>query len=558
MLLTRDPSCPTFGKGEKRCREKAMPRRASSWSRLPPQTVSCGMMGDTTTRTKQDCSTGTCPWHVVLLVDSNERSNPCTKSMPRDELVREINHAFGATSSSSKFVVHCETRRLVAGDYMWIARKRGFPTQDDDDDVVLDCIIERKTLPDLTHALSQPSNKYWPLNRMQVQMKKLKSTTLRNKIFLLENPNPSNITQFISNQGMLRMALNFAKDIQNGDHAGFFYKETTCVNDTVRFLMDQHEWMRNRVQQAYDLAMLQSNNKEDDTVGVDMRMRSLPPFASIGIVDNLNTSISKALNDTTFQYYLALRRVPKLGESKTRIIMERFPTQQDLEQQCMMDNDSSSSAAMKTLASLDKIGKTMAHHIWNRFATRKPPPSTTQPTDCSNGRSARKKTRASHDAQVVTPDILLTAKARKRAKANESSTDSLPSAKRCLFASEQKESDSKERGLLLKTNLPSVGTTTTRRCLFGNGTASSANNVQAWLDGDDSSSDDGSLFDPIFPMTLKKSVPGNNATHSNPPNSRATIATGAIINVDDDDDHDEEETEYPPKKFIDTEIIEID
>lgn len=90
----------------------------------------------------EDCPGSSSSWHVVLLVDANERSNPHIKCMPREELVGRINHAFGPFSSSSDSikVVHCETKHLLAGDYMWIARIQ------EKENPVLDCIIERKVV----------------------------------------------------------------------------------------------------------------------------------------------------------------------------------------------------------------------------------------------------------------------------------------------------------------------------------------------------------------------------------------------------------------------------
>jgi hypothetical protein len=45
----------------------------------------------------------------------------------------------------------CETRRLVLGDYLWLLR----PVSESGPEVVLDCIIERKTTPDLAASIGK-------------------------------------------------------------------------------------------------------------------------------------------------------------------------------------------------------------------------------------------------------------------------------------------------------------------------------------------------------------------------------------------------------------------
>lgn len=427
---------------------------------------------------ENDCSGSS--WHIVLLVDSNERSHPRVKTMPRGEIVHHINQAYRSLSDGDNRF-HCETRHLMAGDYMWIARKEGF------EDRVLDCIIERKTLHDLVSSMSSKSTSCAPLKRMHVQMKKMESTTLKTKIFLLEksDKDAASLARF-TQRSLLCKAMNLAADIQNGNCPGFFYKETTCVNDTVRFLLDQHEVMRKRVQQAYTRAV--ANPKEG--ISVDEQMVQLSPFASIGTLQKVNQSICKGLNDATFQYYLDLRRIPRLGDAKARVVMARFPNKVDL-QRCM-DSD----RAIETLTGLEKIGKTMGKHIRDKFA-RKPPPTTP---------AAVNKKRA---AANVTPETDKSRQGNKRVKADHpASSVHFQNPKRRLgFETHTAEPVSEVLELESCVLGTSSDTTERRRCLFGNG--SYTKNARPSCHNyfcDSSSDDDDSLFEPIFPRIRNESA----------------------------------------------------
>eukprot|EP00977_Amphora_coffeiformis_P004803 scaffold1033_cov171-Amphora_coffeaeformis.AAC.20 len=473
----------------------------------------------------QDCP-GSSPWHVVLLVDSNERSHPRAKYLPRDELVRRINDAFFGGP------IHCETKRLLAGDYMWIARKEGA------EDQVLDCIIERKSLNDLVLSVTTTSNTYAPLNRMQVQMKKLESTTLDNKIFLLEKSNTGACAQF-TKRGAFCKATKFATSVKQGDYPGFWYKQTSCINDTLRFLVDKHELMRNKVKQAYSQALAQ----KEKGVSVDEQMLKRSPFAPIGTIANINKSICKGLTDATFQYYLELRRIPNMGDPKTRVVMERFPAKHDL-QECM-DSDN----AIKILASLELVGKSMARNVWDKFARKKPPPMT--PT--------RGQTNSKFAAAQVTPGTEKTVQKRKRADTDGSFSADFHKTKRRLFGTDTVlDSKFARAGSCSSASADQTPLSAERQeGQFGEDNSHIHSVYDYYYDS--ISSDDDSLFEPIFPKTRADDNPlaiirGQALASSEPNNTLyAPGRVPEITNVDDD-----EETICPEKIPADAEVITID
>ena len=458
-------------------------------------------------------------WNVVLLVDSNERVNPHSKIMPREELVYLINDAFGGATTSGK--VHCETRHLHAGDYLWIARKQGWGER------VLDCIIERKTLHDLVGSVTNPSRSCAPLKRMHVQMKKLESTTLSNKIFLLENHSPGTVAKFVP-QGTLASAWKFAAQVRKGEYAGFTFKETKSVIGTARFLQDQHAILIKQVEEAHSQALA----SQEMGLSVDEKMMKLPPFARIGTLQNMNDCIKRSLNDPSFLYYLELRRVPNLGETKTQSILARFPTKEEL-QQC-----ANSRTCLKTLAGLHKLGLTMAKHIRDHFATLPLPPETPK--------IVRKRKR---NAAVVTPE---TKSVESRAVARNT--------RRRLFDDERPRKEAGEAGKETVQDDDSTCSSThgnherdftaeklprTRRCLFPKPSVNTSGDLF------DSSSDDDSLFEPIFSKPRPKSPPGSSKSSKCGPVARdagcyETERRRFPVGL---------ETKYLPK---DAEIIEID
>jgi len=96
-------------------------------------------------------------WQIILLIDIRERRNETDRQ--------------NMLSKLSRGGVRCEFRSLSIGDFVWIAR-RG------ETEVVLDCIIERKKLSDLSQSVID--------GRYAEQRERLKLTRLKRLIYLIE------------------------------------------------------------------------------------------------------------------------------------------------------------------------------------------------------------------------------------------------------------------------------------------------------------------------------------------------------------------------------------
>ena len=341
-------------------------------------------------------------WHVVLLVDCHERCHSSTRSMPRDELVEHINRHFNKCHrdndcGSSERIPHCETRSLLAGDYVWVARRRKISDKsssgssssssskknDEEYEIeerLLDCVIERKSFADLHTSLTTQSTRFYPLSRMQIQLHKLKASTLSDTWLLLEREpsiKPSQQGWSGPSSAVRQLGSQFRRDIQQGrEYPGIVWKETQNVTDTVQFLIDQHERMCRRVelaeqqeQQATHQNKIEiicidddddgedkiaykregTKNQKHRTVGIPTgaaaaattttRAPPSSPFATIGTIEKMNHNIRATLGDSddgssTFLYYVRLRRVDRMGDNKARAIMARFPTENDLRMCC--------------------------------------------------------------------------------------------------------------------------------------------------------------------------------------------------------------------------------
>jgi ERCC4-type nuclease len=335
------------------------------------------MMNEKNSDHDSHAASGMGGWHVVLLVDSNERCHRTVKFMTKHELVDTINKQFGS-SSDGAFIPHCETQRLLAGDYLWVARHSSTG-----EERLLNCIMERKSFPDLTMSLTTKSTKYHPLSRMDVQLKKLQASTLPHRLLIVEKGERSFLSPsciLVANQFLTNMAKKGKQ--KKKDVNTISLRHTKSVSDTLQFLLYQHEQMRHKMRRAYQSACAESPDN------ISSAMVKMEPFASDNVttIDQLNQTIQMALEDPHFQYYLTLRRVIKMGESKAQAILKRYPQRQDL---CDYLVSVTTKEAVKELVKLPFVGKTLATRIHQAFFL---PPL-----------SAQKSKDAKPAAGVVTP-----------------------------------------------------------------------------------------------------------------------------------------------------------
>jgi len=116
-------------------------------------------------------------WRIVLLMDHREFG--CRKGNFLPTVETNINNHFGGKYS--------EITTLPSADFLFVARLLSKVTGQIMDERVLDLVIERKNVEDLSQCLLQDSKKYKPLSFFEAQMYKLRHCGVRKKLFLMED-----------------------------------------------------------------------------------------------------------------------------------------------------------------------------------------------------------------------------------------------------------------------------------------------------------------------------------------------------------------------------------
>jgi crossover junction endonuclease MUS81 len=168
-------------------------------------------------------------WRVIMLVDNREVAGRAD----RRHLIEQL-HARG---------VDCEVRMLSLGDVMWIARPRDpvplhhLPvgsaayldaTMQNSVEIVLDCIVERKKIPDLACSIID--------NRYIDQKIRLKETGLRRIVYLVEG-------DFRTQDKLQPEALQFAM-CKTEAVDGLLVHHTMSIDGSISFLIQLDQQLR--------------------------------------------------------------------------------------------------------------------------------------------------------------------------------------------------------------------------------------------------------------------------------------------------------------------------
>jgi crossover junction endonuclease MUS81 len=118
------------------------------------------------------------------------------------------------------------TRALELGDAMWVAKPkdpRFLPRHGEEDtEVVLDWIVERKRLDDLISSVKD--------GRFQEQKYRMRKSGVKNVVYIIEHKEIGSDTEYRCHD-MVRSAIA-ATQVQNG----YFVKQTAKLDDTIRYL----------------------------------------------------------------------------------------------------------------------------------------------------------------------------------------------------------------------------------------------------------------------------------------------------------------------------------
>ncbi|KAJ3104911.1 Crossover junction endonuclease mus81 [Phlyctochytrium planicorne] len=145
-------------------------------------------------------------FEVVALLDNREVSSG----------ISGVERQYFQTGLREKSVLF-ETRKLELGDILWVARSK----YGNDDEIVLDCILERKTLDDLVASIKD--------GRFKEQKFRLRECGVRHIIYLVEESNTENAEVF----GMASIHTAFTQ-VQMED--GFFLKRTTSSEESLSYI----------------------------------------------------------------------------------------------------------------------------------------------------------------------------------------------------------------------------------------------------------------------------------------------------------------------------------
>uniref|UniRef100_A0A914CBM3 Crossover junction endonuclease MUS81 n=1 Tax=Acrobeloides nanus TaxID=290746 RepID=A0A914CBM3_9BILA len=172
-----------------------------------------------------------------------------------------------------KLGIRYEERQLSVGDFLWVLKF-------EDKEMVMDCIVERKTLDDLKHSIRE--------TRYAEQKKRLKECGVRNVIFLLEGSNT------VKNRD-LEQALA-TTSIENR----FLVQRTSNIQGTASFLAGVTERLKTRA-------------LTDHMVGL-----SFTSFQKEGLKTTTITVKDLWIRQLTV--------CPRMSVEKAKMIAHRFPT----------------------------------------------------------------------------------------------------------------------------------------------------------------------------------------------------------------------------------------
>ncbi|KND02828.1 uncharacterized protein SPPG_01909 [Spizellomyces punctatus DAOM BR117] len=114
------------------------------------------------------------------------------------------------------------TRSLTVGDFLWVAKLRG-DASNEGQEVVLDYVIERKTMDDLIASIKD--------SRFKDQKLRLGNSGLRNTIYLVEK-SPSMVQALNFGLTAIRTAMAQVQVVN-----GFFLKQTASLDETIAYLV---------------------------------------------------------------------------------------------------------------------------------------------------------------------------------------------------------------------------------------------------------------------------------------------------------------------------------
>ncbi|KAJ3282993.1 Crossover junction endonuclease mus81 [Rhizoclosmatium sp. JEL0117] len=174
-------------------------------------------------------------YEIILILDNREIKNGSNRDFFKDGLARRG--------------IKYEAKSLELGDVTWVARPKCDGTYYGDEYIMLEYILERKTLDDLVASIKD--------GRFKEQKFRLSKCGLPKIIYLLEEVNTESAESF-GYDGV------FTALTQTQLENGFFVKKTTSAEDTLNYLISITQCLK----QLYkDKSLVFDNKKQLETKG---------------------------------------------------------------------------------------------------------------------------------------------------------------------------------------------------------------------------------------------------------------------------------------------------
>ncbi|KAI9324383.1 hypothetical protein DFJ73DRAFT_872920 [Zopfochytrium polystomum] len=267
----------------------SLPAAATATAAAPPPALRKAQSFPAELRDVYRLDPGT--FEVVLLVDGREVKSASERTFFQN----------GLASHNVKF----DTRQLVLGDTMWVARPRGSTIVDEDREIVLDIIVERKTMDDLVGSIKD--------GRFAEQKFRLESCGIPNKVYLVE------ITSMESAQTFGLEGV-FTAITQTQVENNFFVKMTSSPEETLKYLVA----LTNQLSTKFERMHLRAADLTKDdprfcrSSGGQFTSRTLSHFSRDSI---------KTKNFTLCDVWVRqLMTVPGVSAEKAAAIAEKYGT----------------------------------------------------------------------------------------------------------------------------------------------------------------------------------------------------------------------------------------
>ncbi|KAJ3821058.1 ERCC4 domain-containing protein [Lentinula raphanica] len=255
-------------------------------------------------------------YDIVLLLDTREIKSGRDRSGMADGLRRKG--------------VRVEQRALNIGDVCWIAkRKPGYCDNSEHDEIVLDCILERKRLDDLVQSITN--------GRFHDQKFRLHNTAITKVYYLIEEYKYTDRGWVEQDKSSFDTAIDTVIS-QTAIADKFQVKETKNINDTIAFYAQLHQYMISMYQNKNLFVIPSQLVKRYNYLKFQKMLRNRYPSRTYLLAyktfHELNDkSRFLTVRETWARMLLCIHGV---SAEKAGILIQKYPTPQSMYEACLL------------------------------------------------------------------------------------------------------------------------------------------------------------------------------------------------------------------------------